>query len=349
MASSTTSAADAIVKSADKAGENTAKSAFDSTFSNFDLPEDPSAIGKSYGKASSDLYTGLDIGGSLQRNNDLASESGLADAAAVFESRYMQEALGKTPVGELDQEIERLSAQRWGIVPSILARTDIIDYGEKLRIAGRAESLLDTQITRLTDSRDRLVKGAESRAKNKVEGLKAQAALLDKQTEAAKLDLTTRIDLWKEGNATFDDIVQAAMALKKMQDDASGSGDGNPFIGTGGESNFTPAEVSAFQYFEAFGDWPVTDSSKLQLKQQLTTKYSQWVSAGKPGTKNTTIKNGTPILDSAGTGAGYYDAMNDPSRAPVTEEVPNPYSSVADNQTNSAQKKLMEFLTGAQP
>lgn len=340
-----TSAADSLIKAADKAGENTAKSGMDATFKDFQLPTDPSKLGQMYGDVANDLYQELGLTGALERSQTLTEESGVADAASVFENRYKREELGKTPVGELDQEINRLSEQRWGVLPAVLGRTDIIDYGAKLKIATRAEQIIDGEIDRLTNSRKNLVSAAENRAKDKIEELKATASILDKRSKAAENDLRSRIDLFKDGKATFDDIVQAALDLKKLNDDkAKGSGDGNPFIGTSGEGGFTAGEISAFQYFEAFGDWPVTDSSKLQLKQQLANRYSQWASAGKPGTKRAT--GTTPVLqDPTVTGSNYYG-----ERKPTTEEIPNPFSPVAKAQSQSAQEALVQWaqtLSGA--
>ncbi len=51
---------------------------------------------------------------------------------------------------DFNKEINLLSDQRWGILPAVMERTDILDYGAKLRIANRAEQLLDQEINRLT-------------------------------------------------------------------------------------------------------------------------------------------------------------------------------------------------------
>lgn|SRR3990167_1424499 len=348
MAASPTSAADSLVRAADKAGENTARSSMDATFKDFQLPTDPSALGRMYGDVADDLYQNLGIGGALEQSEKLTEDSGMADAAAVFENRIKGEELGKTPVSELDSEIDRLSEQRWGILPAVLGRTDIIDYGAKLKIATRATDILDGEINRLTKSRERIVTAAENRAKDRVEGLKAEAALLDKRSTAAQNDLRSRIDLFKEGRATFDDVVQAALELKKMNDEkAKGSGDGNPFLGLPGQAAFTPAEISAFQYFESFGDWPVTDSSKLQLKQQLTQRYTQWKSSGSPGL----TKAPTPTLQdpSIKTGSDYYKSMSKPQ---VGEPIENPFQPVADSQNQSAKEAMAAWamsLSGVNP
>lgn len=286
MASSPTSAADTLIRAADKAGENTARSAMDSSFANFELPTDPNKLGQMYGQVADELATDLDIGGALQRSNDLSDRSGVAAAASVFESRYLNEELAQTPLGELDQEIDRLSQQRWGVLPAVMGRTDIIDYGAKLRLAQRAGQLLDSDIDRLTSSRDRILKAAEGRAKDKIEGLKAEASILDKQVTAAQNDLRARIDLFKEGKATFDDVVQATLQLKKINDDkaAAGSGAGNPFFGLDdGTGSFPPGMLLLFGAYEKTGEFPGVDSSKTQLKIFLTQKYGEWVASGKPG------------------------------------------------------------------
>ncbi|MFA5800056.1 MAG: S-layer homology domain-containing protein [Candidatus Peribacteraceae bacterium] len=62
-------------------------------------------------------------------------------------------------LADLDKEIDRLMDQRWGILPAIMGRTDIIDYGAKLRIAARAEQIIDTEINRLLGSRQHIVTG----------------------------------------------------------------------------------------------------------------------------------------------------------------------------------------------
>lgn len=330
MAVDMASAADTLVRSADRAGENTARSAMDSSFSGFQLPTDPNKLGQMYGQVADDLMTDLDIPGALKRSNDLSQRSGVAAAASVFESRYAGEELAKTPVADLDQEIDRLSEQRWSILPSVMGRSDIIDYGAKMRMATRAQDILDTEIDRLTDSRDRLVKAAEGRAKNKVEGLKAEAALLDKQVTAAQNDMRTRIDLFKEGRATFDDVVQAALSLKKLNDDKAAAGSGaNPFLGMGaGEGEFPPGLVLLFGQYEKLGEFPGVDSSKVQLKLQLGQLYGKWVAAGRPGSQIQT--GGLPLPE----------GVQGPIEAPAFTDVADLYEAPAAAKKSNAASAL---------
>ena len=288
MANTPASPADALIKSADRAGENTASSAMDKTFQDFQLPTDPNKLGQMYGDVASDLYDSLGIGSALDRTKSLGDKSAVATAATMFESRYKSEELSKTPVGELDQEIGRLSEQRWGILPAIMGRSDILDYGVKMQMATRAQQIMDGEIDRLTNSRKQIADAADARAKNRVEEKKAEAAWIDKQVTAAQNDLNARMDLFRDGKASFDDVVQAAMELRKINDEKAkaGSGDGNPFLGMGtGAGQFPPAMVMMFGAFEKTGEFPGVDSTKLQLKQQLTIKYGEWVAAGRPGSQ----------------------------------------------------------------
>ena len=296
-----TYAADKLTQQADRMGENVTKSAYDKTFKDFQLPTDPSALGRMYGGVASDLMTDLDIPSALDRSKKLGDESGVAAAAAVFENRIKGEELAKTPLSELDQEIDRLSQQRWGILPAVLGRSDIIDYGQKMKIAARAEQIMDGEITKLTQSRERIQSAAESRAKDKTEQLKAQAALLDKRSASAKNDLDARMSLFKEGKATFDDIVQAALELKKINDDrakGSGGSGGNPFMGMMSETGQWGADmIRMFAVYEKTGEFPGVDSTKTQLKIQLVNEYGKWAQAGRPGSSIQVQKPALPLPD----------------------------------------------------
>ena len=268
-------------------GESTAKSGMDDAFKDFQLPSDPDKLGQMYGDVASNLYEDLGISGALDQSNTLTQESGVADAAAVFENRIKGEEYGKVPLADLDTEIDRLSEQRWGVLPAVLGRSDITDYGAKLKIAARAEQILDGEIDRLTSSRKSLVDAADARAKDKVEMLKAEASILDKRATAAQNDLRSRIDLFKEGKSTFDDVVQAALELKKLNDEKAKSGaGGNPFLGIG-DNEFTQEEVLLFGAYEKMGDEGLANSVKTQDIAKFKVRYGKWRIAGRPGSKVT--------------------------------------------------------------
>lgn len=343
---SATSAADSLIRAADRMGETTARSAMDSTFQDFKLPTDPNELAQMYGKRTGQLSTDLGLDTALNTSRDTANDAALA-AGSIFENRIKSEELAKTPIGDLEGEINRLSEMRWGILPQVLARSDIIDYGTKIKLAAQAEGIVDGEITRLVNTRQSLQSAADQRAKDRTDELKAAAGLLDKKALAAKNDLDARISLFKEGRGTLDDIVQAAMELRKANDEKNKAGSGgsaNPFLGlTGG--TFSQAEIVAFQYFESFGKWPVVDSAKTQYGTQLSQRYSQWVGAGKPtgggASKPPVLQD--PTVQSP---TDYYGAFKPQTSTPTPPAV-NPFQPVADNQKKNAAAAMMQFLMGA--
>lgn len=337
-----------LVRGADRAAERTTKSALDSSFGNFQLPTDPSALGQQYGQVAGNLLKNLDIPGAMDRSKTLAAENATTAAASMFENRVKTQELEKTPIADLDKEIARLSQQRWGILPAVLGRTDIIDYGAKLKIAAQAENIMDNEITRLTNSRQDIQTAAENRAKDKTDQLKAQAALIDKQSQAAKDDLAQRIDLFKAGTGTFDDIVQASLKLKELNDkkDKASAGDGNPFLGlpSAGAGQFSPEMISAFLYFEANNKFPVASSVGHQNEFVLTNLYNKWVSSGRPmgSTGGTQLPVNGPGIQLLSGAPAAPAILSGPLPSPAATD--NPFSGPAASNTSKTQQMLHQFL-----
>lgn len=327
---------DSLTKAADKAAENSAQSAMDTALSGFRLSEQtPDTLAQDIGTRHKQLATGVDLAGSLGRfrSAQAEQEENLSIAAPV-ESQFKDEELSKTPLSGLDGEIQRLMSLRWQVLPSVLARDDIISYSDKLRLAEKMTGIIQGQVDDLTKTREKLVTAAENRAKIRADTMKAEAERIEKKANVAKTGFDLSLDLFKEGKGSVDDMLQAAMDLQDALDSKKkGAGAGNLFVGTEG-SAFSPTEIAAFAWFEKTGDWPAAMSVNQQAKLALTQRYMSWQMAGRPGSQVTVTKE-LPLP------AGQYGP---PNISTETKDVTDLFSVPAEASKASAASALAGAL-----
>ena len=288
MPASTT--AQGYIRAADRAGERTAKSTLDLAVQDFEVPETPEALTREMGGRQQRLATGLDLGGAKQRMERAGAD--VISQGGIIESRIKQEEVAKTPIGDLDSEIDRLTSMSFRILPSMLARTDIEDFNAKIRLANKVQGHLQGEINRVVKTRNNIKSDAEGRAQIRIDTMKSEADLIDKRRAAAKEEFDSKLELYKAGTDNLEDLVGLALDLRELNDKKmKAAGDGNPFFGLGG-GDWSDEEITAFGVYEATGNLPVEASVNKQYELSFNNTYRKWVEAGRPGSSRVVkIKN----------------------------------------------------------
>lgn len=334
-----TATADMLTRSADRAAERQARSTFDQSFQDFTTPQTPDELISTGNRLKKQVVAGTHVGQARANLLDVGKRA--ASAADFVEEQYYQEERGKANLGALDDEIDRLVTESFRILPTFMARTDILDPAKKRALAQQAIAIHSAEIKAVGDKRKELEAAADARAKIKVDTLKAKANVLDKEYNVAKADMDNQIELMKFGMGNVQDLLDAAVRMDQNIKDrnAKGSGSGNPFVGLGTGKNWDPSQIAMFQYFEAFGDWPVADSSSKQVKAGLTASYSEWVRQGKPGQPMQStgkVISETPLPE----------GVSGPAK-PNFEMTPiNPFAPIASDKKQSDRAAMMQWLFG---
>lgn len=272
-------AADALTRQADRAGENVAASNMDKILADTKSPKSGDEFIETATKAQSTAFKGSGVTEARGRLLDVGKRA--ADAQDFVAEDILQQEKQKARLGQYDEEIDRLTTESFRILPMMMARTDILDPAKKRQLAQKAIMIHQNEIRDIGRKKKEAEDRAVDRANSRVGGLQAKANILNKELEVAKTDLNATIDLFNEGNGTAQDIIEAAVRMDEANKKRSSQGD-NPYVGgTGNE--FSPDEIALFQYFEEFGEWAIADSSSKQVKAKLVSKYMKWRSSGRPG------------------------------------------------------------------
>lgn len=278
--------AQSLVRTADRTAENTAKSMGD-TVHNPNVQIIPTLDPNSFIKQSQNIqqqsFDAAGIPSSFARTSASGQEA--QDALDFVAAKYKQEELEKVPLEEMQKERDRLMAAKFRILPDMLARTDIIDYKQRINLANQLIGTYDSEISAIDAKRTALEKKATERAEMRVGEMQAKANILQQKATNDRFDLQSRIDLYQTGQENLQSILEKAVELKETNEKMAQEAARNPFIGSPGEpkiQGFTQSEVDLFQKYLAFGDWDIPDSVKTQYGTQLSLRYAQWVRAGKP-------------------------------------------------------------------
>jgi hypothetical protein len=262
------------------------------------------------------------IGDSLARVK--ASGDKAVRALDIIESQYKQDELKKVPLEAMQKEVDRLMSQKLRVLPDILGDTSLVDPAAKMRIATRIEGMFQGEIDKILDKKESLETAAENRAKVKVDELKAKASMLDKQNEMDRTELSTRVDLFKYGSGSLQDILEAAVQMAQNNANRAKAGQNNPFIGMQ-QSDI----VSLFKVYEAgkaegksVYDVPLDSSATAQQKAQFLILYDQWRMQGRPGEfvlpKSVNPSSPFAILERREIGASFLPLAKQAQEAKMT-------------------------------
>lgn len=266
------------VSYADATGENAASSSIDSTFLPYmDLTTPGTSqdfINQSQ-QIAQQSFAGSGIPGAFDRLRQSGRRA--AGALSIIDQQYVDEEMAKYPFDDMQDEVDQLLMQRARVLPDILADPTIIDYKAKVKIAGKIQNMFDSEADQILDKKEELEKKAESRAKTKVAELKARADILNLQYEQDKFELGKRIDLFKSGQGTLQDILESAVSMDEKSKKKSKEEGDNPFAG-----GYSKQMVRWFKYFEATGQIPFSLSGDNE-KAQFIALHDQWNMDNRPG------------------------------------------------------------------
>lgn len=273
-------AADALTRQADRAGENVAASNMDKILADTKSPKSGDEFIETATKAQSTAFKGSGVTEARGRLLDVGKRA--ADAQDFVAEDILQQEKQKARLGQYDEEIDRLTTESFRILPMMMARTDILDPSKKRQLAQKAIMIHQNEIRAIGRKKQEAEDKAESRANTRVGQMKAKASILDKELEVAKADLGASIDLFNKGNATAQDIIEAAVRMDEADKKRSKSGD-NPYLGGDGAGDFSAEEIQMFLELDEAGESPLLNSMAVGTRTKIISRYMKWRAAGRPG------------------------------------------------------------------
>lgn len=238
--------AQALANAADNTAENTAKSMGDRVSnpnaSNITPTLDPKAFVQQSSDINNAAFNAAGIPDAMAKQQ--ASGQAAQNALGFVADKYKQDELAKYPLEDMANERNRLMTAKFRILPDVLARTDITDYKAKINLANQLMGVYDNDIGAIDAQRSAIEKKATDAAQLKVGELQSQAAILDKQFERDKADLQSRIDLYKTGEGSLQDILKTAVTMDNNNANREANS-ANPFLGFGSVDQAQPQSQAA--------------------------------------------------------------------------------------------------------